>query len=196
MGFNYYTKLSCTNPEIIASGSTFNQKTNSELFEIVNGEVEYITRNSHMHNEILELSKLHPNETFTLTMWCDEDLYECVQFTNEYTNGEFQVLKVEPRYIFFRRSTKDKQMNQLTDKFIEHVNRYLKRIDIIKKAPNGDTVFDIITDEEDENGFWSSFTVTWQNNEHKFTAEKNGISYITIEYEKKEAPKGIDELPF
>ena len=37
MGYSR-TNLSCTRPELIASGSTFNQNTNSELLEVKDSE--------------------------------------------------------------------------------------------------------------------------------------------------------------
>lgn len=74
----------------------------------------------------------------------------------------------------------------MLERFIEHLQLYLKRLDVVIKDANNKTYFDILNDNLDENGFKSYYTITWENAEHKFTATKRYTSEISIDYKKKE----------
>ena len=189
MGYNTITKLLCTKPDLISSGSTFSQTTHSRLLGNNNGETEYLSKEYYIIDDIIELSKKYPNETFTGVTWNDSDFYNSVSDTIVYKNGHGKVIKVEPYYQFLYPVIDDEIYNKLVERFIEEVRLYIKRIDIIKEDvddPVDGTVFDFLNDIEDDNGFKSYYTITWENDQHKFTATKRLTSNILIHYEKKE----------
>lgn len=194
MGYYSITNLSCTNPKILSSGSTYNQNTNSEFLGIENGKSHYRTWKSNMHQEILELSELHPDETFTETWWWDENYLKRILWTGVYFNGKYKELKMEPGYVFIEPS-KGIVDDNLVKRFSEHVMLYVERINLIEEDPEKGTKFNFLSHEMDGDGFCSHISITWENADHKFTAI-NKVGYmINIEYEKKEPMKNeLEEI--
>jgi hypothetical protein len=86
---------------------------------------------------------------------------------------------------------KDDEYNRLAKKFRNHIELYLRRLDILNCDPNEEQVFDILNDKEDDEGFKSHWTITWENDEHLFTATKRYTSHIIVDYKKKK-PKHFE----
>lgn len=199
MGYSR-TNLSCTRPELIASGSTFNQNTNSELLEVKDGKASYRTLNGTIHHEVDELSKLHPKETFTVTWWWDEDYYHRVICTGLFNDGKYKKVKFEPSYVFFG-PTVGVVEDQLIDRFKDVIMKYVNRIDIIRDDPEEGTVFDRLNDQNFfDDDFQSHFQIIWENSEHKFIGTNDFGYLIEIKYERKDpdshvtadAPEGFN----
>ena len=93
-------------------------------------------------------------------------------------------LGIKPGYMFFL-ITGEIPNKEESSAFINHVCKYLERLDIVKKKDGG-FIIDKLNDEEDKNGYESYFTITYENDLYKWTAEKRGISYIRVSVEKKE----------
>lgn len=196
MGYYSCTKLSCSKPEIIASGSTFNQNTTSELLEVKDGKAIYRTWKRSMLNEIYDLSELHPEETFTTTWWWDEDYYTRTFWTGVFINGKYKEVKVEPGYSFFQDTVRSVD-EELINRFKDVLMKYVERINIVREDPEEGIVFDFLNEQNFfDDDFRSHFQIVWENKEHKFTGtNKIGLSF-DIKYETKYPESQIqDDYP-
>lgn len=177
---NYiYTIITCTNPELICSGSTFVQESASELLKINNGISHFITSNDTMDSELIRLSMKHPQETFSCESHCENDYYERVIYSYEYLNGTRKDVRIRPEYMFFWTSDCAIPNEEHYLAFRIHVLDYLNRLDIGREDEDGFFI-DKLNDEKDSNGYQSSFTITWANDFYIWTAVKTGISYIRV----------------
>lgn len=194
MGYYSRTNLSCTKPELIASGSTFNQNTNSELLEVKDGEAYYRTLKTTMHHEVDELSKLHPEETFTLTLWWDEDYYHCIKCTGIFIEGIYKQIKLEPIYVFLGPEVGAVE-DELINRFKDVVMKYVNRIDLIRNDPEEGPVFERLNDQnffgED---FQSHFQIIWENRKHKFIGTNDFGHLIEIKYERKDPESQVPDF--
>lgn len=194
MGYYSATNLSCTKPELIASGSTFNQNTTSELLEVKDGKAYYRTLKRSMFNEIYELSEMHPEETFTITWWWDDDYYKRVIWTEVFIDGKYKEMKVEPGYVFIPKE--DFRVDKaLIYRFHEVLLKYVKRIDLIREDPEDGIVFDRLNDQNFfDDDFRSHFQIIWENEDHKFVGTNKDTFDFEIEYEKKDpGPEAANE---
>lgn len=212
MGYNRQTNVSCTNPALIDSGSTFNHEWKDSILKIENGVTYYNCRKEYLNDALFELSKEYPNETFTGVTWNDSDYDDCIKYTLIFKNGEYNVVKMEPEYQYLFPVIENEECNKLAERFKAHLEIYLKRIDIIKANPVEGTVFDFLNDKKDKDGFSSYYTIVWENDQHKFTATKRFTSLVIMDYQKKEPkldkileleegqdkkePKGSNNFPF
>lgn len=193
MGYNTQTNVICTNPCLIGSGSTFNQQWADCILEIKSGSTSYYCSKEYLNDAIIELSKKHPEETFTGVTWNDSDFETCIKYTLIIKNGEYEVVKMEPEYQVFFPVIEDNEYKRLSSRFRDHIALYLKRLDILKNDPIDGYKIDILNDKKDSDGFKSYFVIIWENGEHRFTATKRFISQVVVGYEKKQSRKG--ELP-
>jgi hypothetical protein len=185
MGYRIGTKVKCSNPELLHSGSTFNNEWKDFLFDVKDGVTEYFCRNDYLNEAIIELSLQHPDVTFTGVTWIDDDYYDSIDYTYIVKNGDFKIAKKEPHYNFMYQPLENDEYKPLLKKFIKQIFQYLERIDVIHEDPNDSTVFDFLNDKADKDGFQSYFTITWENDIHKFTATKRFTSLIIIDYQRK-----------
>jgi hypothetical protein len=190
MAYWAYTVLESTNQELISPASTFVKGSNSELLKIEDGKSHFSTWKNTMDDEIIELSKLHPEETFTAECHWANEYYNRIIYLFEYRNGKCKELQRCPGYMFFLVEG-DIPSEEEYSAFRNHVLKYLRRLDIVKKE-DGDFIIDKLNNEQDKNGYESFITIVYENDLYKWTAEKTGISYIRVSVEKKE-PK-IDLL--
>ena len=190
MSYWAYTVLECTNPELICSGSTFVNESHSELLKIHDGKSHFSTWKNTMDDEIIELSKKHPEETFTAECHWANEYYNRIIYLFEYKNGKYKELERKPGYMFFLVDGNIPSEEEYCA-FKNHVLKYLERIDIVKKF-DGDFIIDKLNNEKNKDGYESFIIIVYENDLYKWTAEKTGISYIRVSVEKKE-PK-IDIL--
>jgi len=184
MSYYSYTVLECTNPELISSGSTFVKESHySLLLKIENGKSHFITSKNTMDGEIFDLSKNHPEETFTAECHWDEDFADCVLYRFECINGEFKNLGIKPGYVFIGPENQICTEEEFSA-FRVHVLKYLQRLDIINEK-DGKYKIDKLNNEKD-NGYESYITITYENDLYKWTATKKWISWIEVTCEKKE----------
>lgn len=186
MGNYIRTDLQCTNPELIASGSTFNHEWSYELMRIKNGITSYHCRKQYLNEAVKELSKLHPDETFTGKTWIDDNFEEFRKYTVIIKDGVESVVDVEPGYTYLSEPIDDEEYERLLEDFKIHLDAYLKRIDIFNKDSEDGFEYDFLNDRPDSNGFSSYYTINWENDVHKFVAIKRYLSLITIHYERKD----------
>ncbi len=179
-----YTVLECTNPELISSGSTFVKDSDSDLLWIKNNKSHFFAWENNIENEIIELSLKFPEETFTAKWHWDHEHYDRIIYTYEYKNGNCKVLGIEPAYLFFITADIYRHYEHY-EVFRNHVLEYLHRLDIVKIV-NGGFELDKLNNERDEYGYESYITITSENDQFKWIAERIGISYIRISVEKKE----------
>lgn len=123
--------------------------------------------------------------------WNDSEYYDCFKYTLIIKNGEYDVVKYEPEYQILFPVIEDDEYNRLAKRFRDHIELYLKRLDIIKDDPVEGQVYDILNDKEDTEGFKSYYIITWENEEHLFTATKRFTSHIIVDYKRKK-PKAIE----
>jgi hypothetical protein len=185
MGYTRGTKVTCTNPDILASGSTFNIEWADSLLEIKNGVAFYICPKEYLNDALIELSKQHPDVTFSGVTWTDDDFETSIDFTFVLNDGIREFLNEAPHYQILFPVIDDDEYNSLAPKFVEQINKYLQRLDIVR-VDTEEIVFDFLNDKEDKDGFKSYYTITWENNEHRFTATKRYTSQIIVGYEKKQ----------
>ncbi len=191
MGYYRGTKVSCTKPELFASGSTFNQEWSDFIVGVRNGVTWYHCRKEYLNNAIVELSKQHPDVTFTGVTWTDDDYENAIEFTSIIKNGEEDVVKMAPHYQIFFPVIEDEEYNSLCERFEKQINLYLNRIDLVNEGEDEESDFDILNDKEDEEGFKSYFTITWENDKHIFRATKRFTSMVAVDYQRKK-PKNPD----
>jgi len=184
MSYYSYTKLECTNPELISSASTFVKESNSMLLKITEGKSHFLTRKGTMVSEIFELSRNHPKETFTVEWHWDDDYYDCILYSFECKNGEFSKLAIKPGYIFVCPQPQIYSKEQFSA-FQDHVIKYLDRLDLVKEK-DGKYKIDKLNNKKDQYGYESFITITYENDLYKWTATKKWISWIEVTCEKKE----------
>jgi hypothetical protein len=187
MGNRIGTKVKCTKPELLLSGSTFNNEWKDFLFNVKDGVTEYYCRNDYLNEAISDLSKKNPEVTFTGVTWIDDDYYDSIDYTYIVKNGDFNVVKEKPHYNFMYPPIENDVFKILLKKFIQHVIQYLERIDVIYENPNEGLVFDFLNDKTDQEGFRSYVTITWENQDHKFMATKRFTSFVSIDYQRKKS---------
>ena len=185
MGYNRGTRVSCTNPDLFASGSTFNQEWANFIIEEENGETIYLCRKEYLNDAIVELSKQHPDVTFTGVTWTDDDFEECVEFTFIVKNGKREVIKMAPHYQILFPVIDDEEYNLLTDRFKEQIDLYLNRLDIVREDPKEGVVFDFLNDKKDNDGFRSYYIIVWEDGRQRFTATKRYTSQVIVDYHRK-----------
>jgi hypothetical protein len=185
MGYYRGTRVSCTKPELLASGSTFNQKWADFIVSIMSGVTYYHCRKEYLNDAIVELSKQHPDVTFTGVTWTDDDFQDSVEFTSIIKNGKEEEVKIAPHYQILFPVIDDDEYNRLSIRFGDHIELYLNRLDIIKDDPIEGQVIDILNDKKDEEGFKSYITITWENDKHRFTATKRYTSQVIVDYHRK-----------
>lgn len=185
MGYYRATVLTCTNPDIIASGSTFFNEWKHAFWKIENGETYYVCRKEYFNDAVIILSKEHPSEIFTGKTWIDSDFSDCFCYTLVIKNGEYFVIDYEPYYQYMFPDIEDVEYNRLSTRFKEHIDKYIKRLDIVLEEQESGKEYDILNDKKDDEGFISHYTITWENDQHLFTATKRYTSEIIVSYEKK-----------
>ena len=190
MGYYRGTRVACTDPDLIATGSTFNQEWKDFILARENGETIYHCRKEYLNDAIVELSKQHPDVTFTGVTWTDDDFEDCVEFTSIIKNGKEDVVNMAPHYQILFPVIEDDEYKALTGRFKEVIDLYLNRIDIVREDPDEGVVFDFLNDKKDAEGFKSYYTIMWENDEHIFSATKRYTSQVIVGYEKKQPKKG------
>jgi len=180
MGQYYRTNLRCSQPELIASGSSFERSSYSEIIDIVKDEFHYLTRAGDIHKDLQELSKQHPDVVFSARTWCDSDYYDRHIYTLVYNNGEYKDVDASPGYVFAGPSEAD------LDKALpeEMRNKLSQFLDEIKPH----TLFSDSGDSSQyyRNGLQAYFSFIWETEDHRFTAENKHGYMIYINYESKD----------
>jgi hypothetical protein len=184
MSYWAYTVLESTNQELISPASTFVKGSNSELLKIEDGKSHFSTWKNTMDDELIQLSLKYSGETFTAECHWANEYYDRILYYFEYRNGKCRLLGIKPGYMFFLIAGNIPSEEEYSA-FINHVLKYLKRLDIVKKE-DGEFIIDKLNNEEDKNGYESYITIAYENDLYKWTAEKTGISYIRVSVEKKE----------
>ena len=187
MGYCWCTDVRCTNPDLISSGSTFNKKCEEFILSIESGTSKYYCIGQDFNDALFQYSREYPRETFTGVTWNDSDYYDCIKFTLVIKNGEYKQVKCEPCYLYGLRMNGYEIPKGLFERFKKHLKRYIERIDLVHPDPIKGEVFDFLNDKEDQDGFRLYYTITWENDKHKFTATKRFISFIMVEYQKKDS---------
>jgi hypothetical protein len=185
MGYRFRTNVRCTNPGLIASGSTFNIKWGKFILGIRSGITQYYCGGDYLNSALLEFSRKNPQEVFTGVTWNDSDYYDCKKYTLIIKNGEYEQVKCEPFYVYGFRINDYEIPEGLFERFEKHLERYIERIDIVHRDTNKGEVFDFLNDKEDQDGFRSFYTITWENDKHKFTATRRFTSQVMVDYQKK-----------
>lgn len=186
MGYRWCTNVQCTNPELIASGSTFNKKCKEFILTIESGTSKYYCIGQDFNDALFQFSREHPLETFTGVTWNDSLYYHCIEFTLIINNGEYKQVKSEPHYTYALLSCNmDEIPKGLYKRFRDHFKCYSERIDIIHRDPINGEVFDFLNDKRDQEGFSSFYTIIWENEEHKFTGTKRCESFVEVTYQRK-----------
>lgn len=189
MGFYVGTKVSCTNPELLATGSTFNQEWFDFIVSIEEGVTYYHCSKTYLNDALAELSRSHPEVTFNGCTWIDDDYEDAKDYTFILRNGIYEYVDMAPHYQILFPVIEDEEYNSLQSRFVKQIEIYLQRIDIIKMIAEEDIVFDFLNDKVDQDGFVSYYTITWENEFHKFTATKRYTSQVIVGYEKKQPKK-------
>ncbi|MCX6255111.1 MAG: hypothetical protein NTV31_11625 [Bacteroidia bacterium] len=185
MGYYRGTRVSCTNPDLIASGSTFNQEWADFIIGLESGVTIYHCRKEYLNDAIVELSKQHPDVSFTGVTWTDDDFEDSIDFTLIIKNGEFKVVKMAPHYQILFPVIDDEEYKSLTSKFKEQIDLYLNRLDIVREDSKEGVVFDFLNDKVDKDGFWSYYIIVWEDGKQRFTATKRFTSQVTVDYHRK-----------
>ncbi|MEX0981043.1 MAG: hypothetical protein WD577_07880, partial [Bacteroidales bacterium] len=192
----YYrgTKVKCTKPELLFTGSTFNNRWKDLILNVKDEVTEYYCRKEYLNCSLSELSKEHPEVIFSGTTWIADDYESAIDYTFILKDGSFEFIKRSPHYQILFPVIKDEEYNRLSIKFCEQIYQYLNRIDLVNE--DADSTFDFLNDKEDEEGFKSYFTITWENKDHKFIATKRHISFVAVDYQRKNKKNNHCETDF
>jgi hypothetical protein len=182
MNYYTYTILECGDPEIIASGSTFVKDSKSKLLEITKNKSHFLTYATSMNDEIIELSLKHSGETFYAECFWEYEFQDRVKYFFEYKNGIRKDVVCKPDYIFFFKSEKIPN-KEVYLAFKEHVREYLRRLDIVNKDADGYFI-DKLSGHEDQYGYESTITITYENDYYRWTATRSDLSNIEVRVEK------------
>jgi len=185
MGYRLGTKVKCTKPELLISGSTFYNEWEDFLFEVKDGVTEYCCQKNYLNDALAELSRNNPEVTFSGCIWIDDDFENARDFTFILKNGIYDYIDMAPHYQILFPVIEDDEYNSLKDRFVRQLEIYLKRIDVIRKDAEEEVVFDFLNDKEGQDGFVSYYTITWENDIHRFTATKRYTSQVIVDYQRK-----------
>ena len=177
-----YTVLESTNPELISTGSTFANETTSEFVRFYNNQAHFLTKKNTMDVELLQLSRKYPGEIFTAERQIHHAHIERFIYCFEYQNGYCKEVSRKPGYLFFESESEIPNMEEYSA-FQDHVLQYLKRLDIINEEKG--FMLDKLNNEKNRYGYESYITITYENEQYRWTAEKKGISHIHVRVEKK-----------
>jgi len=190
MGWPINTKLICTNPELISSGTTFFEKIKEDFIWHEDDKPVYGGVSSEMHQELTKISENYPEEVF-----CRIDYYKSADNNADktfgaYINGRYNTITTEPYYYFIPESFEGVDP-EIDEQFKQHMMLYVRRIDLLKKTKDQIT-FDFPYDKDpSQQGFSSDFEVNWRNKEHTFHAYKDYGSEIEVNY--KRIPKRVQK---
>ncbi len=184
MGYYRGTKVKCTKPELFYTGSTFNKEWKDFIIDVKSGVTEYYCAKEYLNNALRELSKEHPEVTFSGITWIDDDYENAIDYTFILKAGSYEYVKMAPHYQIFFPIIKDEDYKRLAEKFSEQIHHYLNRIDLVIEDVGDESTFDFLNDKEDEEGFKSYVTITWENEYHKFTATKRFTSHVIVDYQR------------
>ena len=176
--------LASTKPEILASGSTFNQNTKSEIVEINNSVVHYRASRKEMYDEIIELSKEYPDEKFFITYW-DDDFYVPNEYSGVFFDGTYHKTTIKPLYRFQIDVNIDVD-RQLVDEFLEKIFNYLDEKKYKKDNSDPKIYYHVPNVEEVNDGLKASLKFTWETEDHRFIGENIHSRVIKISYENKD----------
>lgn len=185
MGCYYRTNLRCTKPEIIASGSSFAQSTKSEIINTDENEIHYFTNNDVLHEELLDLSKEHPDVSFTAKTWCDSEYYAQIVWTLIYTNGSYEKVNREPRYLFSWSCTGAVD-DSMIEEFRRRISQFLDRSAPHKLFPQKERENKCPSGQYYNDGLIAYVKFIWETEDYRFTAENKHGYLIKIKYESKD----------
>ena len=185
MGYYRGTKIKCSKPELLFTGSTFNSEWKDFIVGIESGVTFYHCRKNYFNNALAELSRSNPEVIFSGCTWIDDDYYDAIDYTFVLVNGTYEYVDMAPHYQILLPVINDEEYNSLANRFVKQIEIYLQRIDIIRKDSENEVFFDFLNDKEEQDGFVSYFTITWENDIHKFTATKRFTSHVIVDYQRK-----------
>jgi hypothetical protein len=178
MSYYSHTIIECSNPNLINSESTFVKETDSMFHETINGQSHFFTWRNTMDEEIVKLSKRHPEDSFTTECHWDKESPNSLIYKDEFKNGIQKLLGVEPEY-FFCRPVNEYPNKKHFETFQNHVLKYLSRLDVVKAIDGGSKIAKL-DGEEDKYG----------SEQYQWTAGEYRISDIMVSVEKKEPGVG------
>ena len=179
-----YTILSCpTNPDIIADDSSFVKEFSSELFISENGRSYFRTINQTMDDEIIKLSKKHPEDIF-FTQNYPESLPENTCSSAEYFNGVRTEFKIQHGCQFLWISPIDVPDEKEYSDFKTQVVKFL----IGKNSQNEKDTFKSDTSNAVPRDYYHVYSITliWENDFFRWTATQNAYCYFCTSVEIKE----------
>lgn len=179
------TNLTCTRPEIIASGCTFVQASDSELIGNKGNEMHFTTHGDNMHEELLKLSIEHPGESFSARTWNDSDYYYRIIYTVTYKNGHYQEINSEPGYVFCGPSL-DSVDDSLSEEFQQKILCFLKEINPPKLFSQGSEEEEFPKGQYLKDGLRAYITFERETEDHRFIAENKHGYMIEIKYQSKD----------
>ena len=186
MGYYYRTNLTCTDPDLIASGSTFNQKIiYYEIIGTKGSEIQYISRIGPLHDEVIKLSLQHPNEEFHITTWNNSEILFCKKYTGVIHNGEYKETQIEPRYVIVGPQIGQVD-NSLVVQFREKLSKYLEKVKKGSKGSDNRIHYNIPDPNITFDGLKVIAKFIWETEDHRFIAENKHGYMIEIKYESKD----------
>lgn len=185
MGYCYRTNLKCTKPELISPGSTFEQSTYSEIIKVVGDEFHYITRAGDIYDEILNLSKEHPDVVISARTWNVSEFFEQIEYKLIYSNGTCEEIGSEPRYQISYPNLSE-EASTFCDEFADKIFDFVKKNPPYKLLhPNSSRDYHPASQYRDDR-FEAYLKFKWENEDHRFTAENKHWYLIEIKYESKD----------
>jgi len=160
------------------------KKTSNTFISCKNGVYYFKSDGGALHDDIVELSKVYPDEVFEARIW-DLDLYASELKTIVYKAGIPKIIKTEPNYGYQTAHIVKILGKETTDRFMEIAMRYIKEYDKVDNTPE----FNEPLKKEREDKIYSCTTIIVENEKFKIEACRRNYSLIDVKGYVKETPK-------
>jgi hypothetical protein len=92
------TRISCTNPDLIGTGSDFVTDNKDQLIKYEENNVEFEHLGWEFHHQLMDYSMLHPEETFHMNVDEALNFFSSVDYTLELKDGDYERVDAKPNY--------------------------------------------------------------------------------------------------
>ena len=164
MEFLSNTKIRCSRPELVNSGSEFYRKWDGLIHSERDGMVVILSENYHLIEDLKRLSSENPEVTFTGITWSSVGLLENGTWIVVFQAGVEIDVKLEPFYHIpkLAKQTDDKDFLELLPQFKQDLRLSFERFDLPDQDIENENYMEFLTVEKDQEGSYSYYLVHWK----------------------------------
>jgi hypothetical protein len=171
-----FTTLSCSNPDLIASGSTFINNNKEQIISSAEDEVEFKHYCGDLFDELKEISNYHPNDRFHLNVFDYLDIHNCVEWELILDNGEFEQLSSKPKYLLSGKKTVEVD-STIKEEFENKIYKFLEKYPPHTLLPKGENNDSDGAPQYHDGDMSVYLTFKWKNKKYEISA-KNEFGYL------------------